>query len=438
MTNIEVSSFIVFLVVITFFVSWGSMSKFPKVMSTFLIVFGNIIFFVGKGNEEYWKEAILNNVGLVALFISVPLLSYPLRHGGYIQYMDKFASAYLNKDIKMIGFITTITCIMSSFLNLGALRVVYDLLSKKISGDNKIYAKSMMHGFSLAAFWSPYFAGVAIILYLVGVSFISFFIYGIVAVVFTFMISLAFNIRYIRRHIEKDAYNNIAINTAKEDSIRISPKISHRKGFELLLVFTGLFLSLFLLEKWLHYKVLLLISLVAFIYPFIWSILIHKFKEFILSLEQYFKEVVPNIHNESIIIISATFFSQMIMLTSFPKFLSAFFLSISNYSVLLTVLIIIITCVVTAIFIHQVLPISIFATTLSPEVIGLKPELFALALVVSWGIVPLLSPVSAANLIASSLLRTKSFEIGLWNIKYILILILLISFLIYLMNMLSI
>jgi hypothetical protein len=434
-TSIELSSLLVVLVVITFFVSWPSMSKFPKVMSTLLVVFGNVIFFYGDGNAQYWEEAILDNVGLVALFISVPLLSYPLRHGGYIQYMDDFAKAYLNRETKMIGFITAVTCVISSFLNLGALRVVYDLFSKRLGSENQVYAKSLIQGFSLAAFWSPYFAGVAIILHLVGVSFISFLVYGLVIVVIGFMTSCFINIREMNKHKKTDSYTFFAAGTDGGEIARKATPLRHRKGIELLIVFIGLFLALFLLEKWLHFQVLILISLVAFIYPFIWSMLIRKIREFVFSMKEYIGEVVPNIHNESIMIISATFFSQMIVLTSFPNLLSEFFLSISNLSIFLTVLIIILTCVATAFFIHQVLPISIFATTLSPEVIGLKPELFALALVVSWGLIPLLSPVSAANLIAGNLFRTKTFEIGLWNLKYIFVIIFLTSFVIYVMNM---
>jgi hypothetical protein len=427
---------LVTLVIIAFFISWPWMATFPKVMSGVLVIFGNLIFFLYNGNRDYWMEAILNNVALVSLFITVPLLSYPVKNGGYIEYMDRFVSKYLKKDIKKVAFVTALTCIVSSFLNLGSLRVMHDLFSGRFSYLNKIFVRSLVQGFSLAAFWSPYFAGVAIILHLVGVRFISFIGYGLIMVLICYVTSVFINYLYLKKENEIEATTSLLAATIDENEEGVElGRIQHKQGIELIIAFIGLFLALFFLEKWLDYNVLLLISIVAISYSIIWSLLIRKMKEYVFSLKSYFTEVVPNIHTESIMIISATFFSQMVLLTEFPTYLSSLFFTISQLSIILTIFTIILTCVISSFFIHQVLPISIFATTLSPEIIGLKPELFVLTLVISWGITPLLSPVSAANLLAGNLFRTKGFEIGLWNFKYIFWIILLSSVSIVIMNM---
>jgi hypothetical protein len=425
--------FLVTLVVLAFLISWPWMASFPKVMSGILIIFGNLIFFLYDGKEDYWVESILNNVALVSLFITVPLLSYPLRNGGYIEYMDHFVSNFLKNDMKKVAFVTAITCIVSSFLNLGSMRVMYDLFSTRFGYLNKIFIRSLVQGFSLAAFWSPYFAGVAIILHLVGVSFESFFLYGLVTVILCYLTSTLINYLYLRK--ERDhASSLVAASLDEKESDILLPEINHRRGVELIIAFIGLFFALFFLEKWLHYNVILLISILAISYSLIWSLAINKIKEFMFSLKDYITVVAPNVHTESVLIISATFFSQMVLLTDFPNFLSSIFSSISQLSLILTVFTIILTCVISSFFIHQVLPISIFATTLSPEIIGLKPELFALTLVISWGITPLLSPVSAANLLVANLFRTKSFEIGILNTKYVITIILVSAISIFLMN----
>lgn len=433
--SLPLDLFLVSLVVLAFFISLPSMAPFPKVMSSVLVIFGNVIFFLNNGNGAYWVEAILNNVALVSLFITVPLLSYPLKNGGYIEYMDNFVVNFLNKDTKRIAFVTALTCIVSSFINLGSIRVMYDLFAVRFRYLNKIFVRSLVQGFSLAAFWSPYFAGVAIILHLVDVSFVSFFAYGLVMVLLCFVTSAAINFRYLSKEKTTSTDPLVAVSIDEENEVFKVKKLEHKKGIELIIAFLGLFLALFLLEKWFHYNVLLLISILAISYSIIWSLMIKKIKEFAFSLKDYFTEVAPNVHTESIMIISATFFSQMILLTNFPEYLSALFFSISELSLILTVITIILTCVISSFFIHQVLPISIFATTLSPDVIGLKPELYVLTLVISWGITPLLSPVSAANLLASSLFKTKALEIGRWNLKYTLSIILVSSISIYFMNL---
>lgn len=431
--SLPLETLLISLVVIAFIISWPSMNSFPRIMTGVLLILGNLIYFYYDGNKNYWVDAILDNVALISLFITVPLLSYPLRHGGYIDYMNHFVSNHLKKDLKKIAFITGLTCIVSSFLNMGSLRVMHDLLSPRFSYLNKTFVRSLVQGFALAAFWSPYFAGVAIILHLVGVRFISFIGYGLGMVIVCYFASIFLNYRYLYKEIGMSTASMMAA-TIDESSLQNKPKSNHKKGIELIIVFIGLFLSLYFIEKWLHFNVLLLISIVAISYSVIWALAIKKIRQYVSSLKEYFTEVAPNVHTESIMIISATFFSQMVLLTEFPTVLSSFFFQISQLSLILTIFTVMLTCVVLSFFIHQVLPISIFAITLSPEAIGLKPELLVLTLVISWGITPLLSPVSAANLLASNLFKTKAYEIGFWNMKYICSIILLSSICIYLMN----
>ncbi|MDQ0219493.1 hypothetical protein ELQ35_17190 [Peribacillus cavernae] len=129
--------------------------------------------------------------------------------------------------------------------------MMYDLFTGRFEYLNKLFARSLLQGFSLAAFWSPYFAGI--------------------------------------------------------------------------IAFVGLFLALFILEKWLHFNVLLLISILAISYSIAWSLAIKKIKQYVFSLKDYFTNVALNVHTESIMIISATFFSQRVLLTNFPAFLSSLF-----------------------------------------------------------------------------------------------------------------
>ncbi|RFU62789.1 hypothetical protein D0469_20155 [Peribacillus saganii] len=439
--SIPLEFFLIGLVVLAFIISWPWMAPFPKIMSGLLLLLGNVLFFITGGSGSYWASAILDNVALVTLFVTVPLLSYPLRNGGYIEYTDHFITRYLKTDIKKVTFVTALTCIVSSFLNLGSIRVMYDLFSERFGNSSKLFARSLVQGFSLAAFWSPYFAGVAIILHLVGVRFISFFLYGLLMVFICYLTSIFINYQYLMREEQLATTPLLAAgNESDEGYVQhnfhtiVHHPVKHQRGVELIIAFIGLFLALFLLEKWLHYNVLILISILAISYSILWSIAIGKIKEYIFSLKNYFTVVAPNVHTESIMIISATFFSQMVLLTEFPDYISGLFFQISNLSLILTIFIIIFTCAVSSIFIHQILPISLFATTLSPEIIGLKPELFALTLVISWGITPLISPVSAANLLAANLFKTRAIEIGIWNIKYTVSIIFLSSVLIFFLN----
>lgn len=421
-------------VILIFFVSWPGMAPLPRIISILMMIVGHFLFFLHGGTKAYWIESLLNNVGLIALFVSVPLLAYPLQNGGYIGYINKIIGQFMKKDMQVIALVVALTGITSSFINLGSVRIIFDLFFQRLGKMKKIFVKSMIQGFSLAALWSPYFAGVAIILHLVGVRFNSFVGYGLMMAVLCFSISVALISLDLRKEKQQKAYQEMAAASEAEQTATEKEPISYRKGLELLIVFAGLFLSLIFLEKWLHFNVVLLIALIAFTYPIIWSLFIKKIKAFAHSLKDYVFNVVPNIHNESVMIIAATFFTQMVQLTSFPDLLSKMFLQISQLSVVLVVAIILVVSLSVSFFTHQVLPIFVFATSLSPEVVGLKPELFALTLILCWGIQPLLSPIAATNLLVGSIFRTKTFEITQWNVKYVLTVILVASFAISVMN----
>ncbi|MDQ0340822.1 hypothetical protein J2S00_003662 [Caldalkalibacillus uzonensis] len=440
--KIPSSNILVTMTVVTFFICLPYMSLFPMIMSFLSVIIGHLLFFLCEGDLYYWKDSIVNNLGMVVLFVAAPLLSYPLKHGGYVEYMYKFVNNYMKNNLIQVTFITTLTCVLSSFLNLGAARFVYELFFDKVTKMKRLFTSGITQGFSLAALWSPYFAGVAIILHLLEVPFTSFFLYGLLTValgltVSTLLVSWEFHkgIKKSRAIIrEVSAGADLASGFSSEQY----PLMSHRKGWELIIVFIGLFVTLILLERWLNYNLILLISVIAFFYSIIWSLAIRKGKEYARSIKNdYIVHILPGVHNESIMFISGAFFAQMIQLTPFTSYLSSFFERIASMSTFLMVLTIIVIVVSGSTVVHQVLPITVLATSLSPEVIGLSSELFALTLIISWGISPLISPLAALNLITTNLLHLKMFELGKWNLKYIVIVVISFSAVISIMNILE-
>lgn len=434
--KLDIVGVVVFGTVITFCVCLPKMAVFPGAMSALMVGAGVILFVVYDGDTVYLQQAIISNLPLIALFASVPLLSYPLKIGGYIDYMTRFMNSRFHRDISLISFITMSTLLLSSFLNVGSLRVIHDLFSNKLINRNKILGRAVMQGFSMAAFWSPYFAGVAIILHLIGVPFLSFMVFGFIMVIAGMLISTVLLFFSLKKEpaVQTAAYKT-AVGDYAETAISATSSISHKKGYELIFAFGGMFVLLFLLERSLHFDLLVLISLIAFLYPIIWSLLIKRGRDFRRSLHDYKNNVLPNVHNESILFISAAFFSKMVQITGFPGVLSNLFLSISRLSLFVTVFLIILIIVAASVIgIHQILPISVLATSLSPTVLGISPELFALTLILSWGIVPLVSPMSPTNLVASNLFKTKLYEIGSWNWQYVSLMILFSTFIITVLN----
>ena len=116
---------------------------------------------------EHWVSALGSNTGLVALFISLPFLSFPLKYENYQSSLEKFSLKYIKNTVTLANFSALLTFFLASLLNLGAMQVVYNLLyQKKASLDyERILFRSMLRGNLAALFWSPNYVAVAVIIH---------------------------------------------------------------------------------------------------------------------------------------------------------------------------------------------------------------------------------------------------------------------------------
>lgn len=437
--NWSIQNLLVVLTVISIVYSFWFMATFPKLMTIIMLGFGHFIFFYQGLAWSYWGEALISNLPLVALFVSAPLFAYPLRNGGYVQYITRLSSAFLTTPFKIFSNMVVGTMVLSSFMNLGSVRTVFELFKENIRVDNIFYTKALAQGFTIAMLWSPYFAGVAIVLTILKLSIFPFLLWGVLLVVISTVISILL--------IHKEAQNistfpdfstikNKLTSTIADDNS--DGKVS-RKGIEMIIVFIGMFLSIFLLDHFLDTTLVILISVVAFTYPVIWSICIKKTKAFILSLNDYRKNILPRIHNEAILFISAAFFAEMIKLTSVSDYLMSFFVFISHLHPILIILVTILTIVFPAILgIHQILTVSVLGASISVSSLGISVEAFALAMIVGWSISTVISPVTALNLTLGNLLLRNPYVIGFWSLKYVIVTVTILTIVIYLINLITI
>lgn len=70
--------------------------------------------------------------------------------------------------------------------------------------------------------------------------------------------------------------------------------------------------------------------------------------------------------------------------------------------------------------IHPIVVVTIFVTSIKPEMIGFSPELFAVLLLASWGVSNTISPSTAVNNLLANLLKVDVFVLSIhWNFKYV-------------------
>ncbi|HEX6922728.1 MAG TPA: hypothetical protein VF149_02800, partial [Bacillales bacterium] len=299
------SLFIIVVALLVFIVSFPFMSPLPRLMAFIMIGIGQFLFFWYGGTWAYWSEAIIKNLPLVALFVTVPLLSIPLRTGGYVAYMVSVMRRFFKTPVMIHTAIAGCALILTSFINLGSVRVLDELFGSELRRKKSLSVKAITQGFSLAAMMSPYIAGVAIVLYLLEVSFIPFLFYGMFMAVCGIGISMGLNFLAFRNTTLPAQESAASNDTRTFQGSDANDERTKGKGAQLFLAFVGLFIAIFLLEEWLQINLIVIISLVAIVYPFLWVFLIRGRKLLPDYLQNYFKEVLPNVHNESVLIVGA-------------------------------------------------------------------------------------------------------------------------------------
>lgn len=372
-------------------------------MSIVGLVIGHIVWFSYDMGGDIWFDAITKNLPLAILFVMVPVLSIPLKYGGYLEAFNYYVSKYSHRTKSLFFILSSFVFTLGSITNLGSVRVTHVLL-EDVKFPNKFLASVYASGFATCITWSPYFGSVNLILYYTHVSFYKYLIFGFVMGVLALIVG---NLLFIRdKSLQEEVKANIKVISSTEND-------GTNKLKQLALVLIGLLVLVVIGEKFFEFSnMMLLVSLIAFFYSALWSILINKFKEFLKSMKTYYKSVLQ-VKNEVIFFLSVGFFGVIIANTPIKSVIEMFFKHISGFSTFFLIETIIISIALfSCIGIHQVITVTTIALSLDPNLIGLSDISFALTLIAAWTIAMIFSPFAPFNIVVGGLLNKSAFKIG--------------------------
>lgn len=170
---------VVALALIAFVGSAPKADPFPRLLGFFMMGLG-IVLEMGKGTGvEGISEGLFLILPLLCLITLAPLLSFPLRFGGYFEAVALLLKKLMQQPKKLYAGITGTLFLLSPVLNLGSVRIINEFLDE-LKLPSMMSAKSYLVGFTTAIFWSPYFASVSLVLHYLHVPFTQYIGYGIV------------------------------------------------------------------------------------------------------------------------------------------------------------------------------------------------------------------------------------------------------------------
>ncbi|WP_226580816.1 hypothetical protein [Halobacillus litoralis] len=359
-------------------------------------------------------EGIQQNLPLLALIVLVPLLSIPLKAGGYFQSIEYFLKKWEDQPRLAFFGLSSSLALISPILNMGSVKIVHEMVGK-LNIHPVILGKSYLIGFTSSMLWSPYFASVAIVLYEVGGEFSQYIALGLTAALIQLGIG---NLLFKRSSKKLKIIKKQEMEDTKED-----PGIEkvHRKNvwkiFSMLLGMIGILL---VLESITHISMLTLVSLIAVFVPLVWALSLKQWENLWHEFKEYLKKIAHMDH-EITLFLSAGLFGLAIRNTAFSGQIQSFLLWNAEQSLLFFVLVIFAVVLFFAcIGIHQIVVIPILASQVSTINIGMSPEFLALIFIMSWSMTAVLSPLNAINIIVSHCLQRNGLTIGFrWNGTYI-------------------
>ncbi|MFC5602482.1 hypothetical protein [Sporosarcina koreensis] len=390
---------------------------FPTIKrSTFLIslimlVAGHILLFYYDMNMDIWKSALSINLGLVSLFAFVPMLIIPISVGGYLYSIEMELKRLHSKPNSVYILLSFLTFLLGSVVNLAVIRVLYPLFKQSRLSVKRL-GKAMYIGFISTNIWSPYFASVAIILHFLDLPYtklgpflltlaITHFVFGNIVILFI---------------AKKNNIEELFSVELVDDVIGLKGNNGNRKKMiQLIVIMSIIFALLFIIEKITGQKMTVLVSVIGIVGSVVWLYSLGEKKVIENHMLKYIIYSLPKISNELSLFICAGFFGIVVMNTPFNLIINNFVNEVAYKGSLILLIGIIILLPVSLAFIgvHQIVTVTLLATSISPETIGLSSIAYGVLLAAAWCHASGASPFSPLNMTLGSVLNKNSFKVGI-------------------------
>ncbi|MFK9094830.1 hypothetical protein [Bacillus salipaludis] len=425
--------FLVVLCVVVFLLSIRVARPLPRYFSIGMFITGVVINVLKGTPIEGTANGILANMPVMSLVILVPLLTIPFKIDGYFDSIHFYMEKYSHRSRKIFGSISLFIFCLGPIFNIGTIRILHETI-KDIKLAPVILAKSYLVGFSTVILWSPYFASVALVLYYLDVPILHYIPIGLPLAVFQFVCGNLLFWIWLKQNKLRDEVSRI--DSFHEKGNVVLEACHRKKMIQLILLLICLIGLLFLFEFLTKWPMMFLVSSISIAYPVLWSLTTQKWTEIINHFNTFKKFSVPLMNNEIVLFMSAGLFGNALTGTAVSHGIKMFLNRTASISFLLFILMIVgIVLVFTFIGIHQIVVVTALVTQMDAGMIGTRPEVLALLLMMSWSMSAVISPVNPINLLVSGLLEKSGISVGLrWNGVFLLVMLIIGSAFVYLIH----
>jgi len=386
---------------------------------------GAILLSVRSAEAEVWFAAAGMNVTIVTLFLFAPLFGIPVRLPAYVEALKRFYEASFKSPAALVAGSQLLTQILSVFINVGSIPVVYQLVFvKPRPGLHRLLAGAMNRGFAGAILWSPYFAAMTLVTTALRVPWSSILPHMLVLAVVSLVIGIAADVRDLRR-ARAEGSPPASAAPAPGEAPGEAPLASEVRGgrasfpLGLGLYFVGAMIVILTLEKTIDLPMVMLICIAAVCFPLAWCIAKGEVSFYRQGIRNHVTVTLPALQKEIALFLAAGFFSGSIGASSIgavvSELLAAIPLPVSATFSILALLLVVGTA---ALGVHPIVLVAILAGSIDPYAVEMSSVSLAVLLLGCWAVSNPVSPASAVNNLLAGLLKQSVLETAAPNYKF--------------------
>lgn len=432
---------LILAVILSFIATKGS----TRMIAAVLFIVGAFLLFYTQAPLDVWEKALLENGYLLAMFIMVPLISLPVRYGGYNESLEALFDRFGNSKSRFYGLVSVMTAFLGVLVSIASVPLTCEVArSSHFATNARILATALSRGFITCLFWAPTTATIALSLQLTGANWLSVLPFGLLfAIIAGFIGWIMTTIRenlIARRsqlntslsknkndtHIDANL-NSSSLRASKHEVTSHQPHsgIFDRKKIIELVLFSVLYIvAVMLVGQCLRISIIVAVALMSILIPIIWMVAIKRVTLFKQKVkDEYVAVKLPNVKGQMILFTAAGVLASGISYSGVGEMAVTTLLQITNGGALeATILVMILALVCSAFGVHPLVYTTVIGGSLTAAQLGVSPIYMTLLLAMGWALGNAVCPTSANSIAVSQLVERSPFKLALnWNVSYVLV-----------------
>lgn len=402
------------LMVVVIVMSFAASTGSSRVIGIVLFALGIALLLYTQAPPVVWIQALRENSYLIVMFIIVPLLGIPVQHGGYSESLREVFVRHARTGSRFYALVSTLSAFIGVLISIAAVPLAYEVSrSSRLSDDRKLVSSALSRGFITCMIWAPTSATIALVVQVTGIDWVEFAPFALVCALIAG--AVGFLMTFVGERVGKTPSRMV---DEPADALDV------RKVIELCVFALLLIGSIAVVAQRAGLPIIMVVAMASLVFPFVWMALIRRLPVYVkVFKDDYFRNKLPQAKNQILLFAGAGLFASGISYSHAGDAIASVLVALTGQNVVvLTVAIIGITLVTSAVGMHPIAVVAVMGGALGASDCGATPVYIALVLCISWAMGNAICPASANVIAVSDMVERSPVKVGLqWNGPYVLV-----------------